>query len=104
MNLPDRRELPDYYKSIKNPIALSEIESRMINRAYQTWEEFFEEVELMIANALVYNEDGSEVFRDAQQIKVGSCLPGASVQWVLSTAYPRQSTRGRPRPIDETCS
>lgn len=40
-------------------------------RKYDTWEEFFAEVELMCANAFAYNEDDSDVFKDAQQIKVG---------------------------------
>lgn len=42
----------------------------MIARTYQTWEQFFEDVELMCNNATLYNEDESEVYRDALQIKV----------------------------------
>ena len=42
----------------------------MLSRTYQSWEAFFEDVELMCRNAMVYNEDDSEVFKDAQQIKV----------------------------------
>lgn len=44
-------------------------------RLYETWEFFFEDVELMCANAMLFNEDESEVFKDAQQIKVGSREP-----------------------------
>jgi hypothetical protein len=39
-------------------------------RTYQTWEQFFDDVELMCSNAMVYNEDESEVYCDARQIKV----------------------------------
>lgn len=42
----------------------------MVARKYDSWEEFFAEVELMCSNAFTYNEDDSEVFKDAQQIKV----------------------------------
>jgi hypothetical protein len=42
----------------------------MMARKYETWEEFFSEVELMCTNAFTYNEDDSEVYKDAQQIKV----------------------------------
>lgn len=44
----------------------------MLARRYDTWEEFFEQVELMCNNAMQYNEDESDVFRDAQQIMVSS--------------------------------
>jgi hypothetical protein len=43
----------------------------MLGRFYETWEAFFADVELMCANAMLYNEDASEVYRDAEQIKVG---------------------------------
>jgi len=39
-------------------------------RAYEHWQEFYHDVGLMCRNAMVYNEDGSAVFRDAQQISV----------------------------------
>lgn len=42
-------------------------------RTYLTWEQFFDDVELMCNNAMLYNEDDSEVYRDALQIKV--CIP-----------------------------
>jgi hypothetical protein len=71
---------------IRDPISLSEIEascgsprgltsandvqSRLSGRRYDTWEEFFGQVEQMCLNAMTYNEDESDVFRDAQQIRV----------------------------------
>lgn len=86
MDLPDRKDLPDYYKVIQQPISLREIEvsrvialgrkcladkqDRMMHRKYETWEEFFDEAELMCSNAFQYNEDDSEVYADATQIKV----------------------------------
>ncbi|ORX41076.1 Bromodomain-containing protein [Kockovaella imperatae] len=69
MDLPDREELPDYYTTITSPISLSNIESKMVARLYNTHEQFFDDLDLMCANAFTYNEDDSEVFRDAQQIK-----------------------------------
>mgnify|MGYP002718787137 CR=1 FL=1 len=41
----------------------------MIARSYTTWQEFFDDVTLMVRNAQTYNEDDSEVFRDAAQIQ-----------------------------------
>ncbi|WWC92244.1 uncharacterized protein L201_007198 [Kwoniella dendrophila CBS 6074] len=66
--LPPRRDLPDYYATIKNPISLEEIESKQIGRRYDTFQEFADDIELMCRNAMEYNEDGSEVYMDAQQI------------------------------------
>jgi hypothetical protein len=43
----------------------------MIGRIYTTWQQFFEDIELMCGNAMQYNEDASEVFKDALQIQVG---------------------------------
>ncbi|GMK54604.1 hypothetical protein CspeluHIS016_0111900 [Cutaneotrichosporon spelunceum] len=68
LSLPDRRSFPDYYRMIKNPLSLDEIESRMMARRYHTSDEFFIEVERMCDNAMLYNEDESEVWRDAKQI------------------------------------
>jgi hypothetical protein len=46
-------------------------------RAYEHWQEFYHDVGLMCRNAMVYNEDGSAVFLDAQQISVSrSEVPG----------------------------
>lgn len=41
----------------------------MITRRYHSSEEFFVEVERMCDNAMLYNEDESEVWRDARQIR-----------------------------------
>ena len=45
-----------------------------MGRIYQTWEQFFDDVDLMCNNAMLYNEDASEVYRDAAQIKVSQDL------------------------------
>ena len=41
-------------------------------RSYEHWHEFYEDVTTMCRNAMVYNEDGSEVYQDAQQIQVST--------------------------------
>lgn len=57
----------------------------MMARKYETPDEFLGELETMCANAFTYNEDDSEVFKDAQQIKVSH---GVSIQdetWIVDT-------------------
>jgi hypothetical protein len=44
----------------------------MLGRIYMNTEEFCRDVELMCDNAMQYNEDYSEVYQDALQIKVSS--------------------------------
>ena len=41
----------------------------MMHRKYEKWEEFFDEGAVMCWNAFTYNEDDSEVYQDALQIK-----------------------------------
>lgn len=67
--LPDRRDFPDYYRIVKYPISLSEIEHKMMSRKYDNSDEFFADVERMCDNAMLFNEDESEVWRDARHIR-----------------------------------
>ncbi|KAJ3145540.1 hypothetical protein HDU89_007037 [Geranomyces variabilis] len=63
--LPDKEEYPDYYDEIKAPITLEMISQKLSAGAYQALEEFESDFSLMIANALEYNQEGSEVYDDA---------------------------------------
>jgi hypothetical protein len=57
----------------KGQIALIK-QDKMVGRKYETWEEFFDDCELMCANAMEYNEDASEVYQDALHIKVSHTM------------------------------
>ncbi len=46
----------------------------MMSRTYQTRDQFFDDIDLMCNNAMLYNEDESEVYKDAVQIKVSQLL------------------------------
>lgn len=61
----------------------------MVSRKYETWEEFFVDVDLMCSNAFTYNEDDSEVYKDAQQIKVSH-----SILQKLMIGHTRLSSQG----------
>jgi len=86
--LPDRREYPDYYQLIRQPIALSHLRKRMNSNGYKTVTEFRDDFRLMCNNARHYNQEGSWVYVDAEEmekvfdatydrIMTGSGLPGA---------------------------
>jgi len=86
--LPDRREYPDYYQLIQHPIALSQLRKRMNGNGYRTVTEFRDDFRLMCNNARTYNQEGSWVYVDAEEMEKvfdatydrvmsGSGLPGA---------------------------
>ncbi|KAI0770991.1 SNF2 family N-terminal domain-containing protein [Trametes elegans] len=86
--LPDRREYPDYYHLIKQPIALSTIRKRISSHYYKNVLDFREDMRLMFNNARTYNQEGSWVYVDADEMEkvfdamfakniTGSGLPGA---------------------------
>ncbi len=67
--LPDRELLPDYYEEIKNPIAVDLIRRKARRKLYNTVDEALADLELMFANARLYNQDGSPIFEAAVQLQ-----------------------------------
>ena len=65
MSLPARPDYPDYYQVIKSPISLEQIQKRLDEDVYKTFDAFLDDLELMYNNALQYNAEGSLLFRDA---------------------------------------
>ncbi|EKM60438.1 uncharacterized protein PHACADRAFT_179732 [Phanerochaete carnosa HHB-10118-sp] len=86
--LPDKKLYPDYYEVIKQPIAMSTIRKRITSNYYKSVLDFREDWRLMFNNARTYNQEGSWVYNDADEMEkifnatfdrtiVGSGLPGA---------------------------
>lgn len=67
--LPDKSELPDYYTSIRNPIALDLIKKKHKRKKYTTLDQVLQDLELIFENAKEYNEEGSEVYEDAVELQ-----------------------------------
>ncbi|KAF3930938.1 hypothetical protein ABW19_dt0209079 [Dactylella cylindrospora] len=65
--VPDKEELPSYYKVIKNPIALDVIESKL--GSYKTIDEFFDDFQLMEENAHTFNKSNSLIAQYSTRIK-----------------------------------
>ncbi|AEO60256.1 hypothetical protein MYCTH_108504 [Thermothelomyces thermophilus ATCC 42464] len=66
--LPDKAELPEYYAAIRNPIALDTIKKKHKRKWYQSVDQALQDLELMFENAKQFNEEGSEVYRDAVEL------------------------------------
>ena len=63
--LPDKAALPDYYVEIKEPIAIELIKRKQKRKKYQSMEHFLRDMDLVFNNAKSYNEDESQIYKDA---------------------------------------
>ena len=61
LQLPTRRELPDYYEIIKKPIDLKRIQARIKDNKYSSLDQLQLDIDLMCRNTQEYNIEGSLV-------------------------------------------
>merc|ERR1719479_393839 len=54
VHLPSKRELPDYYQNISNPISLSVIKKKIRTGDYSTIQQLAADLELMFNNCKTY--------------------------------------------------
>jgi ATP-dependent helicase STH1/SNF2 len=80
MKPPPRSQYPDYYMIIKNPIAVDTIEKKIKRDDYQNLREFRDDVHLLCQNARTYNEDGSLLYQDANDIEVSDHIQNTKTQ------------------------
>ncbi|KAJ5795107.1 HAS subgroup [Penicillium paradoxum] len=73
MKPPPRSYYPDYYMIIQNPIAVDGIQKKIKRADYQSLKQFRDDIHLLCQNARTYNEDGSLLFQDANDIEA-KCL------------------------------
>jgi Bromodomain len=65
---------PDYFDVVEKPMNLTYIQQKVENMEYVSLQAFFQDVELMIANALLYNADTSNPYRvAAEEMKKRYC-------------------------------
>ncbi|XP_051483162.1 protein polybromo-1 isoform X6 [Apus apus] len=66
---PSKKDYPDYYKIILEPMDLKMIEHNIRNDKYAGEEGMIEDMKLMFRNARHYNEEGSQVYNDAHMLE-----------------------------------
>ncbi|XP_074008889.1 protein polybromo-1 isoform X20 [Numenius arquata] len=66
---PSKKDYPDYYKIILEPMDLKMIEHNIRNDKYIGEEAMIEDMKLMFRNARHYNEEGSQVYNDAHMLE-----------------------------------
>lgn len=65
MQLPPRRDLPDYYEIIKRPIDLHRMLKRIKEEFYKSLDDLEEDFMLLCQNAQTYNVEGSLIYEDS---------------------------------------
>ncbi|XP_067945501.1 protein polybromo-1-like isoform X2 [Watersipora subatra] len=70
MTLPDKKELPIYYQAIKHPIDLDTITRKLNSSEYDGVEALEQDLNLMLKNAMDFNEPGSTIYKDAETLKL----------------------------------
>ncbi|XP_060775398.1 polybromo 1, like isoform X2 [Neoarius graeffei] len=69
LQLPSRREYPDYYQQIKHPISLQQIREKMRNGEYEGVEQMESDLNTMFENAKRYNVPNSAIYKRAQKLQ-----------------------------------
>ncbi|KAI9879237.1 MAG: hypothetical protein M1830_009168 [Pleopsidium flavum] len=70
MHLLAKDEHPGYYVEIKEPIAVEVIKKKQKRRKYQSVDHFMKDIDTMFNNAKIYNEDESQVYKEANQLQI----------------------------------
>jgi ATP-dependent helicase STH1/SNF2 len=65
VKLPTKRELPEYYQVVKEPMDLKRIGAKLAKGEYATLQALRADVELMFRNAQLFNAPGSLIHQDA---------------------------------------
>lgn len=65
LQLPSKRELPDYYDVIKKPVDLKKIKARIREHRYRTLDDLEDDFMLLCINAQTYNVEGSLIYEDS---------------------------------------
>ncbi|GMT24306.1 hypothetical protein PFISCL1PPCAC_15603, partial [Pristionchus fissidentatus] len=65
IQLPPRRELPDYYQTIVNPMDFVKIKKKIGAGRYSSISEMGEDIQLLCENAKAYNMEGSDIYNNA---------------------------------------
>ncbi|RDL40593.1 putative chromatin structure-remodeling complex subunit snf21 [Venustampulla echinocandica] len=67
--LPPKKDFPDYYMIIKEPISMKMIEKKIKKEEYSSLNDLKRDIQTLCMNAKTYNEDGSLIFVDAVAIE-----------------------------------
>ncbi len=93
---PSKKDYPDYYEVIASPIDMNTINERIKNGTYRTEEDFLADMRLMFSNCRQYNEEGSDIYEDAnvlEKVLVAKARELGAVQPGRRGRRPRSHTK-----------
>lgn len=67
--LPSKRRYPEYYSVIDSPIDLKIIAQKIQSDEYTNLNDLERDLLLMVRNACLFNEPGSQIYKDAKTLK-----------------------------------
>lgn len=67
--LPDKAVMPEYFNEIRNPMAFDLLKRKLKRKKYQSLQQFMVDVNLMFENAKSYNQDESQIYKDAVELQ-----------------------------------
>lgn len=67
--LPSKKKYPEYYEVIDSPIDLKRIATKIQNGEYSNLSELEKDLLLMTKNACLFNEPGSQIYKNAKSLK-----------------------------------
>lgn len=93
--LPEVKDYPDYYDTIKNPIDLKQIARRIMSSNYTTIKQMQTDLILMIDNAKRYNEPKSIIYKDASKLRVLTNSLGKKITGLMGQGKFLPSSKNR---------
>jgi len=91
--LPDKTVMPEYFNEIKNPMAYDGLKKKYKRKKYNSLEQFMRDVNLMFENAKIYNQDESQIYKDAIELQVEAQRLAAEEQAKPDTEYAMEEGR-----------
>lgn len=65
IQLPSRKELPEYYELIRKPVDFKKIKERIRNHKYRSIGDLEKDIMLLCHNAQTFNLEGSQIYEDS---------------------------------------
>ncbi|KAM4634063.1 putative global transcription activator SNF2L2 [Polymixia lowei] len=69
VQLPSKKEVPEYYELIRKPVDFRRIKERVRNHKYRSVEDLEKDIVLLCHNAQTFNLEGSQIYEDSIVIK-----------------------------------
>lgn len=95
---PDTKTYPNYLAIVKNPTSFTKVRKQLeTNGCWESWADFEEAVGLIFRNAMLYNQEDSQIYNDAKALSrqlENKIKKYSQIPHYLETALPRAASTG----------